>query len=331
MINDYEYFEDVVTFDTTYKTNKDYRSLGMRTTQLSESFNVALKNHLKSDLHLVQFFTHFERVVNGKKNNESEVEYESINKLTRLKMVKAAMLVQTSKIYTPIIFEEFQEEYEEYQGTCIKELKQGLYIVTIMRNLVDQKVACDYCKLETHGILCSHALKVFDVMNVKIIPQHYILKRWTREARVGMNQDWKAQHIELDIKANFMNRYNILCPRVLYTKKISCVSHFKKESHEIIEEMLAKNSMDVESIANCHVSISITNSKIQNNMNAIAIDPVGPKVIKKRECLHKDRKRPQSWVEKMARMRKGNQLLRLRKCQTKIGSVEIVKNFSHWE
>nr|KYP43285.1 hypothetical protein KK1_035286 [Cajanus cajan] len=38
----------------------------MRLTQLSESFNVDLKNHLKSDLNLGQFFTHFERVVNRK-------------------------------------------------------------------------------------------------------------------------------------------------------------------------------------------------------------------------------------------------------------------------
>ncbi|KAF1869238.1 hypothetical protein Lal_00048521 [Lupinus albus] len=290
-------------------------TVGMRTTQLSQSFNAALKNHLKSDLHLVHFFTHFERVVNGKRNNESEAEYESVNKFPRLKMVKAPMLVQTSKIYTPRIFEEFQEEYEEYQGTCIKELKQGLYIVTsydnshekrVMGNLVDQKVACDCRKFETHGILCSHALKVLDVMNIKIIPQHYILKRWTREARVGMNQDWKPQHIELDIKANFMNRYNDLYPRVLNTTKRLCVSHVtytfwskvQKESHKIIEEMLAKNSMDEESIANCHVSISIANSEIQNNMNAIVNDPVGPKGIMKRECLHKGRKRPQFWVEK---------------------------------
>ncbi|CAH9061120.1 unnamed protein product [Cuscuta europaea] len=29
MINDYGYFGDVVSFDTTYKTNKDYRPLGV--------------------------------------------------------------------------------------------------------------------------------------------------------------------------------------------------------------------------------------------------------------------------------------------------------------
>jgi hypothetical protein len=40
---------------------------GMRSTQLSESFNADLKNYLKSDLNLVQFFTHFKMVVNGKR------------------------------------------------------------------------------------------------------------------------------------------------------------------------------------------------------------------------------------------------------------------------
>lgn len=34
----------------------------MRSTQLNESFNANLKNNLKSDLNLVQFFTHFKRV-----------------------------------------------------------------------------------------------------------------------------------------------------------------------------------------------------------------------------------------------------------------------------
>ncbi|KAJ1380295.1 FAR1 DNA-binding domain [Sesbania bispinosa] len=66
---------------------------GMRSTQLSESFNADLKNHLKSDLNLVQFFTHMERVVNGKRYNESEADYESRHKLPRLKMKKAPMLV----------------------------------------------------------------------------------------------------------------------------------------------------------------------------------------------------------------------------------------------
>jgi len=207
---------------------------GMRSTQLSESFNADLKNHLKSDLNLAQFFTHFKRVVNAKRNNESEAEFESRHKLPKLKMKKARMLLQAANVYTPKIFEEFQEEYEEYQDTCIKEVKEGLYVVTncdnakermVMGNPMEQKVSCDCRKFETHGILCSHALKVLDVMNIKLIPEHYILKRWTRDARLGSNQGWSGRHVELDQKSHFMKRYNELCHQLLKLTKRALESH----------------------------------------------------------------------------------------------------------
>jgi hypothetical protein len=70
---------------------------GMRSTQLSESFNADLKNYLKSDLNLVQFFTHFKRAVNGKRNNESEEEYASRHKLPRFKMTSRMLVHITRK------------------------------------------------------------------------------------------------------------------------------------------------------------------------------------------------------------------------------------------
>lgn len=73
------------------------------------SFNADLKKKLKSDLNLIQFFTHFERVVNGIRNNESEVDYESKYKLLRLKLKRTQMLVQARTIYSPKISKEYQE------------------------------------------------------------------------------------------------------------------------------------------------------------------------------------------------------------------------------
>jgi transposase-like protein len=46
---------------------KDVFTLGMRSTQLSESFNNDLKIHFKSDFDIIRFLKHFERVVQGKK------------------------------------------------------------------------------------------------------------------------------------------------------------------------------------------------------------------------------------------------------------------------
>ncbi|CAN0884377.1 Protein FAR-RED IMPAIRED RESPONSE 1 [Linum grandiflorum] len=35
------------------------------------------------------------------------------------------------------------------------------------------------------GILCAHALKVLEKKNIKQVPEHYLLKRWTRDAKDG--------------------------------------------------------------------------------------------------------------------------------------------------
>ena len=75
-------------------------SAGMRSTQLSESLNADLKNYLKVDLDIIQLFTHFERVLDDKRYKEWEAEYNCQHKLPRLKMKKAGMLVQASKLYT---------------------------------------------------------------------------------------------------------------------------------------------------------------------------------------------------------------------------------------
>jgi zinc finger SWIM domain-containing protein 3 len=48
---------------------RDVFSLGVRSTQLNESFNNALKNHLKSDYDIVRFFKHFEKTVKEKRRN----------------------------------------------------------------------------------------------------------------------------------------------------------------------------------------------------------------------------------------------------------------------
>jgi zinc finger SWIM domain-containing protein 3 len=47
------------------------------------------------------------------------MRYESREKLPRLKM-KTPMWVQASKIYTPVIFECFQSEYERSTAACIE-------------------------------------------------------------------------------------------------------------------------------------------------------------------------------------------------------------------
>ena len=64
----------------------------MKTIELSESFNANLKDCLRTDLNIVEFFTHFEIVVNQKWDKELEAEYNSRQKLPRLKLKSSPML-----------------------------------------------------------------------------------------------------------------------------------------------------------------------------------------------------------------------------------------------
>ena len=57
-------------------------------------------------------------------------------------------------------------------------------------------VQCSCMKFSFLGILCSHALKVLDKKNVKRIPTHYVLKRWTQDANVGFIKDYSGNDIK---------------------------------------------------------------------------------------------------------------------------------------
>jgi zinc finger SWIM domain-containing protein 3 len=64
----------------------DVFTLGMRSTQLSESLNSDLKRHFKSDFDIIRFLKQFERVVEYKRKKELQSEFDSRKKLPRIKM-----------------------------------------------------------------------------------------------------------------------------------------------------------------------------------------------------------------------------------------------------
>ncbi|KAH7530548.1 hypothetical protein JRO89_XSUnG0020900 [Xanthoceras sorbifolium] len=50
----------------------------------------------------------------------------------------------------------------------------------------ERKASCSCQTFEFSGIICRHILAVFRVTNVLTLPPHYILKRWTRNAKSGV-------------------------------------------------------------------------------------------------------------------------------------------------
>ena len=52
----------------------------MHSTQSSESFNTSLKPYVKSHYDVIEFFKHFDRLLNDKRYKEIKAEYVLCNK-----------------------------------------------------------------------------------------------------------------------------------------------------------------------------------------------------------------------------------------------------------
>ncbi|XP_044338140.1 uncharacterized protein [Triticum aestivum] len=133
------------------------------------------------------------------------------------------MLRQASTTYTPPIFKMFQEQvlrtlnYDTFLCDD-SDTEEKVYKVkfhgTERDHVVkffpkEEKVNCSCKKFEFAGILCSHSLKVLDINNIKHIPQQYILKRWTIDAKV---LDITSNcNLHEDRKTILTKRYKELC------------------------------------------------------------------------------------------------------------------------
>ncbi|XP_048127627.1 protein FAR1-RELATED SEQUENCE 1-like [Rhodamnia argentea] len=104
----------------------------------------------------------------------------------------------------------------------------------VMGGPSNEVVNCTCNHFETVGILCCHALKVLDHLDIKLIPSAYILKRWTREAR-----DEILEKHGLDTHGNgdmdVIDRYREVC---LEFVKIAVKGSQTIRRYEFIKKMI---------------------------------------------------------------------------------------------
>ncbi|XP_020539838.1 protein FAR1-RELATED SEQUENCE 3 isoform X2 [Jatropha curcas] len=168
------------------------------------------------------FFKQYERALENSLEKEIEADYDTICTTPVLK-TPSPMEQQAASLYTKKVFSKFQEELVEtfvYTANNIEddgivskyrvakyEHDDKAYIVTL--NISEMKATCSCQMFEYCGVLCRHILTVFTVTNVLTLPSHYILKRWTRNAKswVGLEgQDTDLHGIE-----TLTSRFNNLC------------------------------------------------------------------------------------------------------------------------
>ena len=101
--------------DTIYKLKgkwakcymKNEFTLGIRSTQLSESLNGDLKDYLKSNLDVAEFFEHFDWMIEQKQERELQAEFNARQKFPRLGLKNSPLLKRAVQVYTPVNFKCF--------------------------------------------------------------------------------------------------------------------------------------------------------------------------------------------------------------------------------
>ncbi|XP_058073135.1 protein FAR1-RELATED SEQUENCE 5-like [Magnolia sinica] len=179
----------------------------MKSTQRSESMNSLLKKYLKCKHNLLRFFTQYERVVADRRYQESMADFR-VRQSTPVMFVDANMLKEAAKVYTPEVFDIFQNEYKKILNAAIYKCGEFDTVMefqviynnkdegrTVRFDSLDSSVTCSCKKFEFVEILCSHALKVLDYYNIKVLHPRYVLKRWQRDAKVGVARDHNGSRI----------------------------------------------------------------------------------------------------------------------------------------
>nr|XP_027101054.1 protein FAR1-RELATED SEQUENCE 5-like [Coffea arabica] len=305
---------------------KERWTAGMRSTQLSESLNAAIKNYLKLDHDLVQFFRHFNLVVDDKRHNELIAEYEMRQKLPMVGLRQTLMLVHAAETYSPTVFVAFQNEYGESTSMVILRQQDPRMFVefAVMRydggperivvfNRTDLSVRSSCKKYENEEILCGHALKVFDTVGIKTIPPEYVKRRWTKRPRAGDCFDRRGREIVVDPKVIISTRYRELAPTMI---KVATRAAMSEDTSKVVITVISNLAKRVElllSESEEQPSQNHKNLNVEERDKIEIVNEMGEAIvargIKKRGCEKRSRVM-RSWVDKFDRVKRKSKLSR---------------------
>ncbi|XP_051113428.1 protein FAR1-RELATED SEQUENCE 5 [Andrographis paniculata] len=168
----------------------------MSINQQSDGINSYFDGYINASTNLNQFFKLYERALESRHEKEVKADFDTMNTPPVLK-TPSPMEKQASEFYTRKVFARFQEELVStltFTATKVEDDGEvGIYNVAkykedhrvyhVRFNVLEMRATCSCHMFEFSGLLCRHILAVFRVTNVLTLPSHYILKRWTRNAK----------------------------------------------------------------------------------------------------------------------------------------------------
>ncbi|KAK3412868.1 hypothetical protein EUGRSUZ_I01547 [Eucalyptus grandis] len=195
----------------------------MSITQRSDSMNSYFDGYINASTSLNQFFKLYEKALESRNEKEVKADYDTMNTSPVLK-TPSPMEKQASEFYTRKLFIRFQEELVGTLTFMASKIDDDSEIIAyqvakygedhksydVKFNVLEMRATCSCQMFEFSGLLCRHVLAVFRVTNVLTLPPHFILKRWTRNAKSSVNLEEHASGLYTNYLESHTVRYNTL-------------------------------------------------------------------------------------------------------------------------
>ncbi|KAI5661212.1 hypothetical protein M9H77_20535 [Catharanthus roseus] len=126
-------------------------------------------------------------------------------------VTESKLLKHANEVYTIGAYRFFEEQFMKFSEYC-QELvvcNEGEHVYevlhpditsfrhTVVYNESTLNISCTCKMFNEVGILCSHCLCIFNIICVQVIPNKYILKRWTKDVDLSLGSSsfgdlWKV-------------------------------------------------------------------------------------------------------------------------------------------
>uniref|UniRef100_A0A1D1Y705 Protein FAR1-RELATED SEQUENCE n=1 Tax=Anthurium amnicola TaxID=1678845 RepID=A0A1D1Y705_9ARAE len=191
--------------------------------QRPESLNKFFKRNFNAKTSLLAFVKRFEQAMASQCEKEAQADFATAYAKLPIK-TPSPMEKQAAEVYTGAVFEKFQEEFVESLGYFVENIEDGVicrFSVTkeedVSKTCIvsfsesEKRAVCSCSKFESSGILCRHVLRVFFIVGIRVLPEQYILKRWTKNAMSGDMLDECVIDAGLSTQEHLVIWYNDLC------------------------------------------------------------------------------------------------------------------------
>ncbi|WVZ77422.1 hypothetical protein U9M48_025287 [Paspalum notatum var. saurae] len=170
----------------------------LMSTQHNEVTNSAFER-FRRKLHLPEFLEEYDKLITSLRQNELEADHKSRHSNSVPYIPDLPMLKTAADSYTRTVYVDFEEEFKKLFILPCSFLSQNGTISTyklsplnleaeayVVFNSEDTTISCSCKMYECKGMLCKHALRVLNYSNIFTLPSHYILKRWTKQAKAQL-------------------------------------------------------------------------------------------------------------------------------------------------